>query len=146
MRILVALTLLIPLTGCATVPTVHWSEPHGRVVTQWFHAADDTHPVVVVAIDGVNIHLPFKAWRSSDPDWDYRTVFLLPPGTRTVTLVADLSGSRQPFARYQRNRMPRGKAVEFELELNKEYTFAARVTGPTLDDWEPIIVSILEFR
>lgn len=59
----------------ATMPTVPASEPHGVIFTQWHHATDDTHPVMVTNINGVNLRGPFPERITGDPPEVERTVF-----------------------------------------------------------------------
>lgn len=146
-NITVLTTALIALTACSTTPTVRHSEPHGVIYLQQHHAADDTYPVAVVAIDGVTLQVPYDTRGLHDDTDDLERYFYrLAPGKHTVTLIADLEGTRQPFARLQGNRIPHTVTIEIEVEDGKQYTLAAVHHGPTLADWEPIVKDIRDLR
>lgn len=137
----------LALTACSMTPTVRQSAPHGVIYLQQHHAADDTYPVAVVAIDGVTLQVPFDARGLHDDTHDLERYFYrLAPGRHTVTLIADLEGTRQPFARLQRNLMPYAMTIEIEIEDGKQYTLAGVHHGPSLRDWEPVLKNVRDLR
>lgn len=130
LRLIIATLAVGALSACAmqrTLPTVPPSQPHGVVHAQLGQGADRTHPVEIVAINGINV----PAGGSNQ--------FLLAPGEYTLRLrpTAKLTteigsvGSRGPGS------MP--EDLQLTIEAGSHYTVAAHVPGPHASAWRPVV-------
>lgn len=139
---LAAIPLVAVLGACTTTPTVPLSKPHGVVVPQTGPGADATHAVAIVEINGVS--LPGT-----------RTLFPLAPGRHEIVvtpmIVGEatlLPGSRQwvKQAGLPEHHQFERHALVLDVVEGMQYTVAAHATGPTTDDWIPVLVKIEEIK
>jgi hypothetical protein len=132
-RILTLLLAAMLVAGCANrPPTVSPGQPHGMVLTEAGERADRTYPVHVIAINGVNIP------RERD------AVFWIRPGThvfRVVPLIQTPAGVL-PL----RGPGPDQREIAIDVEQGRRYVLGARVHGPRLSEWEPVILRVEEIR
>lgn len=125
--VLVAMTL----AGCANTPTVSPSEPHG-IVSMQTYTSGRIHPLVVVEIDGVNM-----LNRSTT------ATFWLAPGTHTLRVLALIrEPTHLPSIPDPDHTGYPEHDLTLEIEEGKHYRIAAKETGPSAIDWEPVLVSV----
>jgi hypothetical protein len=125
--------LALTLAGCAapgagTLPTVSPSQPHGIVSGQLGTGADRTHPVEIIAINGVNVP-------TGGPN-----NFTLAPGDYTIRLRPTVRVTTEIGTTGQRG--PRGDHpldLHLRVEENMRYIVAAEVAGPHVSDWRPVV-------
>ena len=139
--------LIFFLAGCAGPVTVPMSAPHGVVEPQQHQGGDATYPVVVVAIDGTNLdgtrtHFPLTPGRhevvvspkcTDGAFGDSRTSPLLDHAC--IHEVTDLRSARH-------SRIPRRQAIVLDVAEGWRYVIAAHATGPTADDWQPVLTKM----
>lgn len=138
-NMVIGVVAALMLGGCSTSPTVPASEPHGIVAMQTFQSgtADRLYPVIITEIDGVTI-----------TSYE-RTAYWLAPGKHKIKVIAYISRSREPTLTRAHPDPRRTGYPAYEIELDvKEgtrYLISAKVKGPTVTDWEPVVSSVTEF-
>jgi hypothetical protein len=121
------LAVLILLAACAR-PT----GPIAEVVPQPYPGADATHPVRIVAVNGMNLD-------------GTRAVIALPPGRHEVVMTTSIvEPTLLPSARA--SNIPIRQALVLEVVDGMRYTVAAHATGPTTEDWLPVLVRVEEMN
>jgi hypothetical protein len=122
----------VVLAACAApggvLPTVSPGQPHGIVSGQLGSGADRTHPVEIIAINGVNIP-------AGSPNH-----FTLPPGDYTIRLRPTVRMTTEIGTVGQ--RAPRGDQpldLHLTVQQNMRYILAAEVPGPHASDWRPVV-------
>lgn len=121
------LAALVLLTACAG-PT----GPHAEVVPQPYPGADATHPVRIVELNGVNLD-------------GTRAVITLPPGRHEVVMTATIVEPTLLTSARVAN-IPIRQALVIEVVDGMRYTVAAHATGPTTEDWLPVLVRVEEMK
>lgn len=125
--------LLLAVTGCARDKVfVGPDAVHARVVGNMIDTAERLYPVYILKVDGHPAN---------------HAVNWLAPGQRTFRVQADFS----QMALNEPTRLPVGhmnattdrvKELVATLEPGKEYKLMARYLGPTLRDWEPVLIEM----
>lgn len=127
---LVIASVVVALSACAmqrTLPTVPSSQPHGVVHGQLGPGADRTHPVEIIAINGVNVPV-------GGPNQ-----FLLAPGEYTLKLRPTARLTTEIGSIGQRGPRSEPEDLRLVVETGARYTVAAHVPGPHASDWRPIV-------
>ncbi|MCA1798473.1 MAG: hypothetical protein LC632_03165 [Xanthomonadaceae bacterium] len=130
LRLIIATLAVGALSACAmqrTLPTVPPSQPHGVVHAQLGQGADRTHPVEIVAINGINV----PSGGSSQ--------FLLAPGEYTLRLRPTTKLSTEIGSVGMRGRGYPAEELRLVVESGGHYTVAAHVPGPHASDWRPVV-------
>jgi hypothetical protein len=121
------LAVLVLLAACAG-PT----GPYAELVPQPYAGADATHPVRIVALNGENLD-------------GTRAVITLPPGRHEVVMTTTIvEPTLLPSARA--SNIPIRHALVLEVVDGMRYTVAAHATGPTTEDWLPVLVRVEEMK
>ena len=140
------LMVMLAAAGCSTngAVTVDVAGPHGIVEPQQHQGGDATYPVMIVAIDGVNLD-------------GSRVLFPLAPGRHEVVVVPKCADGRfrdsrdvsltahdcirevTDLASARHSRIPRRQALVLDVAEGWRYVVAAHATGPTRDDWRPVL-------
>ncbi|MEX0900781.1 MAG: hypothetical protein WD081_08860 [Gammaproteobacteria bacterium] len=126
-RIPAVLAVLVLLAACAG-PT----GPLAEVVPQPYPGADATHPVRIVELNGVNLD-------------GTRAVITLPPGRHEVVMTAIIEEPTLLRSAHASN-IPIRHALVLEVVDGMRYTVAAYATGPTTEDWLPVLVRVEEMK
>lgn len=123
----VVLAVLILLAACAGP-----AGPHAEIVPQPYPGADATHPVRIVQLNGVNLD-------------GTRSVITLPPGRHEVVMTTTIvEPTLLPSA--HASNIPVRHALVLEVVDGMRYTVAAHATGPTTEDWLPVLVRVEEMK
>lgn len=145
------LIAILAVAGCSTngAVTVDVADPHGVVEPQQHQGGDATYPVMIVAIDGVNLD-------------GARVLFPLAPGRHEVVVVPKCTDGRFADSRdvsltehdcireitdltsARHSRIPRRQALVLDVVEGWRYVVAAHATGPTRDDWRPVLTKMEE--
>lgn len=130
LRPIIATLAIVTLSACAmqhTLPTVSPSQPHGVVHAQLGQGADRTHPVEIVAINGINV----PAGGSNQ--------FLLAPGEYTLRLRPTARLTTEIGSVGTRGPGTPPEELRLVVEAGSHYTVAAHVPGPHASAWRPVV-------
>lgn len=106
--------------------------PYAEVVPLPYARADATHPVRIVAVNGVNLD-------------GTRAVITLPPGRHEVVMTSTIIEPTLLPSAHESN-IPIRHALVLDLVDGMRYTVAAHAKGPTTEDWLPVLVRVEEIR
>jgi hypothetical protein len=133
-RILGIALAAVAAVACTT-PRVFVSrdQPHATLRVTTGRAGQGIYPARIVKVDG-------------QAAFGDRTSYWIRPGKHVLRVSADFESMRKSEVTSlpQRTAQPRNlvKSLTVNVEAGKRYYIGARYKGPTVLDWEPIVVNV----
>jgi hypothetical protein len=116
-----------------SLPTASTDEPHGIVSMALAKPGADQFKVNVTMINDANV-------------LSKRSSYWISPGEHTFRLVPTFDGKILSTSRGRLHRKSLAKELVINVEPGKRYSLAAKLTTHKADEWQPVVVDVVEIK